>query len=69
MQTPPLKSDENFMKDAESDEKSYFKFFRFIAFELWLIVFTIYGDTPSVRRTKKKSCSEVVKFTGKMQFI
>ena len=30
--------------------------------ELWLIAFTIYGDTPGVPPTKKKSCLKVVKF-------
>ena len=44
------------MKDAhsaEANEKSYFSFVLFLFFELWLIVFTIYGDTPSVPPTKK----------------
>ena len=57
------------MKDArsaESNEKSYFRFFRFLFFELWLIVFTIYGDTQSVPPTKKK-LFKVIKFTGKMR--
>ena len=49
---------------AESNEKSYVRFFPFLFFELWL--FTIYGDTPSVPLIKK-SCSKVAKFTGKMR--
>ena len=63
---PLLKTGANFMKDAlsaESNEKSYIRFFRFLDFELWLIVFTIYGDAPGVPPTKIKSCSKVVKFT------
>ena len=42
-QIPPLSFDPTFMKDgqcAESNEKSIF---RFLFFELWLIVFTVYG--------------------------
>ena len=31
---------------AESNEKLIYRFFLFLFFELWLIVFTIYGDTP-----------------------
>ena len=37
--------------------------------ELWLIVFIMYCDTPSVPPAKKKSCSKVAKFTGKMLFF
>ena len=51
---PPLKSGHIYMKDglsAESNEKSYFIF---LFFELWVIVFTIYGNTPGVPPTKKK---------------
>ena len=67
MHTPPpfLKSGHIYMKDAyhctylsckyahfwgsaESTEKSYF---RFLFFELWLIVFVIYCDTPRVPPT------------------
>ena len=51
-----VRSGHIYMKDvhsAESNEKSYF---RFLFFELWLIVFTIYGDT-SAPPTKKQSCS------------
>ena len=58
------------MEDLElviSKEKSNLRFFRFLFFEIWLITFTIYGDTPGVPPTKKKSCSKVVKFTGKMR--
>ena len=45
------------MKDAhsaESNEKSDFRIFRFLFFELWLISSTIYGDTPGVPPLKKK---------------
>ena len=38
---------------AQSNKKSCFKFFRFLIFELWLIVFTNYGDTPGVPSTTK----------------
>ena len=37
-----------FMKDAhsaESNENAFFRLIRFLFFELWLILFTIYGDT------------------------
>ena len=47
----PLEISSIFMKDvhnAESNEKSIFRFLKFLFFELWLSVFTIYGDTPSV---------------------
>ena len=67
MQTPsPLRNDNICMKDAhsaESDEKSYF---RFLFFELWLILITIYGDTLCVQLTKKKS-SKVAKIIEKMR--
>ena len=36
--SPPLRSGHNFMKDAEcaeANENSYFRFFRFLFFELW----------------------------------
>ena len=49
MQTTTLRSGHIYMKDAyssESNEKSIFRFFLFLFFELWLIVSTIYGDTP-----------------------
>ena len=52
---PPLRSGHIHMKDAhsaESNEKSYFRYFRFLFFQLWLIVFTINGDTPGVPPTK-----------------
>ena len=39
----------------------------FYFFELWLIIFTIYGNTPSVSLTNKKISSKVAKFTGKMR--
>ena len=50
----PLSSGHIYMKDAHSsefDEKSYFRSFRFLVFELWLIVFAIYDDTPGVPPT------------------
>ena len=57
MQTPPpFRIAQIFMKDAHSvepNEKSYIMFFWFSFFELWLIVFIIYVDTPSVSPTKK----------------
>ena len=52
---PPPPPSPIFIKNAhiaESNEKSYFRFFRFIFFELWLITFTIYGDTPVTVFTK-----------------
>ena len=56
MQTPPppLRSGHIYMEDAHSaasNEKSYF---RFSFFELWLIVFKTYDDTPGVPPTKKE---------------
>ena len=61
------RSGAKFMKDTYCTE-SYEKldFSDFFVFELRLILFTIYGDTPGVTLTKQ-SCSEVVKFTGKMR--
>ena len=53
----PLRSGHIYMKDshsAESNEKSYFRLFRFLVFELCMIVFTIYGDPPGMPSTKKK---------------
>ena len=41
------------MTDAECAETNEKSIFRFLFFELWLIVFTIFGDTlefPSVSR-------------------
>ena len=48
------------MKDAEcaeTNEKSYIRFFQFLFFELRMILFKIYGDTPSVPPTIKIDCS------------
>ena len=42
------------MKDAHCAEPSEKSIFLFLFFELWLIVFTIYGDTPDMPPTKKK---------------
>ena len=42
------------MKDAHSAESNEKSCFRFLVFELWLIVLTICGDTPGVPPTKKK---------------
>ena len=39
---PPLRSGHIDMKDAECAEKNEKLIFRFLLFELWLIVFTIY---------------------------
>ena len=62
MQTPPpLRSGHIYMKDAhsaESNEKSYIRFFWFLVFELWLIEFTIYDDTLGVPPTKTKKLSK-----------
>ena len=69
---PPLRSGHIYMKDANSaelNEKKYFRFFQFLFFDLWLAVFKIYGDTPGVPPTRKKSCSKVIKFTGKMRKV
>ena len=56
MQTPTaFRSGHIYMKDAhnsESIEKPHFRFFRYLFFELWLIVFTIYGNTSSLPPTK-----------------
>ena len=43
--TPPFINGHKFMKDAqcaETNEKSIFRFLRFLFFELWLISFTIF---------------------------
>ena len=37
-----------YMKDAYSAESNEKSISKFLVFELWLIVFTIYGDTPGV---------------------
>ena len=67
MQTKPLEVFAPiFMKDAHSDEsneKSIFRFLRFLIFELWLITFIIYQKYTD----QNKSCSKVFKFTGKMR--
>ena len=59
MQAPsPLRSGNICMKDAHSAESNEKSIFRFLFFELWLIVFTIYGESPGcscVSPTKKKS--------------
>ena len=68
--TKPFRSGANFMNDAhsaESHEKSYIRFFRFLDFELWQIVFTIYGNARGVPPTKKKDFSKVVKTTAKLR--
>ena len=54
---------------AESNEKSCIRFFRFLFFELWLIVFTIYDDAPGVSSVTptQKNRSKVAKFPGKMR--
>ena len=54
MQISPLIGDENFLKDAHSADSNENSYFRFLVFELWLIVCTIYCDTPGVPPTKKK---------------
>ena len=63
--SPPfLRSGPIYMKDAHSaelNEKSHFRFF-----ELWLIAFTIYGDTRGAIN-QRKTCSNVAKFTGEMR--
>ena len=71
MQTPhnhpyssPLRSSHIYIEDAhsaESNEKSYIRFFRFLFFELWLIIFKIYGDTLSVPPTTCSTCSKLFK--------
>ena len=55
------------MKDAHSAESNEKSYFRFVFPVLWLIAFTIYGDTPCVPPTNENSCSKVAKFTGKMR--
>ena len=58
MQTPLLRNGQILMKDAHSAESNENCIFRFLFFKIWLIVFTIYGDTPgfsSVSPTKKKT--------------
>ena len=67
---PSLRNCPIFIKDArsaDSDEKSILWF---LFFELWLIVFTIYGDIFEVFKCvtdQKKESPKVVKFTGKMR--
>ena len=59
-----LRNGHIYMKDAntaESNEKSFFRFFRFLFLELWLILFRIYGDTQGVPSPKKNSCSKEAK--------
>ena len=53
-----FKSVQIFMKDLECAETNEKSIFQFLFFELWLIVFTIYGDIMgflSMSPTKKKS--------------
>ena len=59
MQTPPppLSKSHIYMKYAYSAEMNEKLCIRFLVFELWLIAFTIYGETPSVPPTKNKSYS------------
>ena len=66
---PPLRSGHIHMKDAHSAESNEKSYFRFLFFQLWLIVFTINGDTPGVPPTKKIGCSKVAKFTGNMGIL
>ena len=60
MQTPTSQRGHIYMKDAhcgETNEKSIFQVLRCLFFELWLILFAIFGDTPefqSMLPTKKK---------------
>ena len=44
--TPPPQKGHIYVKDAHSAESNEKSIFRFLFFELWLIVFTIHGDTP-----------------------
>ena len=50
------------MKRAGSNEKSCFRFFRFLSFDLWLILLTIYGKKKVVQSgqiyRKDAHCSE-----------
>ena len=53
---PPLSFAPIFMKDVHSAESNEKYIFRYLFFELWLIVFTIYGSPrfSSVSPTEKK---------------
>ena len=51
---PTLRSSHIYMKDAHSAESYEKSHFRFSFFELWLILLTIYGYSPSEPPTKKK---------------
>ena len=52
---PPLfRRGHIYMKETHSAESNEKSCIRFLYFELWLIVFTIYGGTTSVSLTKKK---------------
>ena len=69
--TAPLRNSRIFMKDAqcaETNEKYIFRFFRFLFFELWSILFTISSCFTIINNQKKKS-STVVKFTWKMNSV
>ena len=60
---PPLSFDPIFMKDAECAESNEKSIFRFLFFELWLIVFTIYQKITY----QKELFFKRFKFTGKMR--
>ena len=68
---PPLIIATIFIKDAhnaESNEKSFIRIFRFLVFELWPIVLGT-GDTwffKCVTDQQKKIRSKVIKFTENM---
>ena len=57
------------MEDAHSAESNGKSIFRFLCFQLWLLVFIIYSNTPrfSGESPTKKNRSKGVKFTGKMR--
>ena len=71
MQTPPLGSSDIYMKDTHCVEPNEKSIFRFLFSELWLILFTIFGDTPEFPNVLpiKINRSNVAKFTGKMRNV
>ena len=67
---PPLRSGHTYMKDAhsiESNEKSYFRYFRFLVMADCIYNLRVTPGFSSVSPTKKTNRSKVVKPTENMR--
>ena len=72
MQTPSLRNGKIYMKDAHCAEKNETSIFRFLFFELWLIIYNFWWHTSiskCVTDRKYKFPSKVVKLTWKMRNV